>query len=149
MVSGGHPGIPGCPCLSVSGILVGYFGLACVRHAVFDACHLSLRCCIISDAMTSCVMSWHHACMGHMTFGYKSLQRAWFKALSAWKALTFHKVLCLPGSFLAPTYGWCLTRVGHDASSTSLGWSLLPSSILVVLVFINSDIPHRGTRVSQ
>ena len=149
MASGGHPGILGCPCLSVSGILVGYFGLACVGHAVSDAHHLSLRHCIISDAMMSCVTSWCHACMGHMTFGYKSSQRAWFEALSAQKALMFHKVLCSPGSSLAPTYGWCLTCIGCDTSSVSLGWSLLPSSILVVLVLVNSDIPHQGTRVSQ
>ena len=46
-------------------------------------------------------------------------------------------------------YGWCPMRVGHDASSTSLGWSLLPSSILIVLALVNSDVPHQGTWVSQ
>ena len=40
-------------------------------------------------------------------------------------------------------------RVGHDASSTSLGWSLLPSSVLIVLALVNSNIPHQGTWVSQ
>ena len=125
-MSGGHPGIPGCSCLSFSGILVGYFGLARVGRAASDAHHLSLRCCIVSDTVMSCVMSRHHACMGHRTFGYKSLQRAWFEALSALKALTFHKVLCSPGSPLAPMYGWCITHVGCDASSASPGWSLLP-----------------------
>ena len=34
--------------------------------------------------------------------------------------------------------------VGCDASSTSLGWSLLPSSTLIVLALVNSDIPHQG-----
>ena len=53
VASGGHPGVPGCSCLSFSGILVGYFGLAHVRHAASDVHYLSLRHCIISDAMTS------------------------------------------------------------------------------------------------
>ena len=34
-------------------------------------------------------------------------------------------------------------------SSTSPGWSLLPSSILIVLALVNSDIPHQGISVSQ
>ena len=126
VASGGHPGIPGCSFLSFSGILIGYFRLAHVRHTMSNVHHLSLRRCIVSDAMMSCMMSRHHMYMGHMTFGYKSLQRAWFEALSALKALTFHKVFCLPGSPLAPMYGRCLTCVGHDASSMSPGWSLLP-----------------------
>ena len=126
MVSGGHPGILGCSCLSFSGILIGYFGLARVRRTASNVHHLSLRRCIVSDAVTSCMTSQQHMCMGHVTFGYKSLQRALFEALSALKALTFHKVLCLPGSPLAPTYGRCLMRVGHDTSSASLDWSLLP-----------------------
>ena len=46
-------------------------------------------------------------------------------------------------------YGWCPTCVGRDASSMSLGWSLLPSSILIVLALVNSDVPHQGTWVSQ
>ena len=68
VVSGGHPGVPGCSCLSFSGILIGYFGLVHVGRAASDAHHLSLRCCIVSDA----VMSRCHMCMGHMTFGYKA-----------------------------------------------------------------------------
>ena len=126
VASGRHPGILGCPCLLFSGILAGYFGLARVGCAASDTRHLSLRCYVISDAVMSCMMSQCCTCMSHMTFGYKSSQRAWFRALSALEALMFCKVLCSPGSPLAPTYGWCLTRVGRDASSTSLGWSLLP-----------------------
>ena len=34
-------------------------------------------------------------------------------------------------------------------SSASPGWSLLPSSILIVVALVNSDIPHQGTWVSQ
>ena len=40
-------------------------------------------------------------------------------------------------------------HVGHNKSSTSPGWSLLPSSILIVLALVNSDVPHQGTWVSQ
>ena len=40
-------------------------------------------------------------------------------------------------------------HVGHDASSASPAWSLLPSSVLIVLALVNSDVPHRGTWVSQ
>ena len=87
VASGGHPGVPGCSCLSFSGILVGYFRLACVGRAASDAHHLSLRCCIVSNTVMSCMTSWCHTCMGHVTFGYKSSQRAWFEALSALKAL--------------------------------------------------------------
>ena len=46
-------------------------------------------------------------------------------------------------------YGWCPMRVGHDMSSMSLGWSLLPSSIFIVLALVNSDVSHWGTWVSQ
>ena len=41
-------------------------------------------------------------------------------------------------------YGWCPMRVGCNASSASLDWSLLPSSALIVLALVNSDIPHQG-----
>ena len=34
-------------------------------------------------------------------------------------------------------------RVGHDASSMSPGWSLLPSSVFIVLALVNSDISHQ------
>ena len=41
-------------------------------------------------------------------------------------------------------YGWCPMHVGHGTSSMSPGWSLLPSSVLIVLALVNSDVPHRG-----
>ena len=40
-------------------------------------------------------------------------------------------------------------RVSHDMSSASPGWSLLPSSIFIVLALVNSDVSHCGTSVSQ
>ena len=50
---------------------------------------------------------------------------------------------------MALAYCWCPMRAGCNTSSASLGWSLLPSSILIVLVLVNSDVPHWGTWVSQ
>ena len=40
-------------------------------------------------------------------------------------------------------------HVGHDASSTSLGWSLLPSKVIIVLALVNSAVSPAGTQVSQ
>ena len=36
-------------------------------------------------------------------------------------------------------------RVGHDASSASLGWSLLPSTVIIVLALVNSAVSPAGT----
>ena len=47
---------------------------------------------------------------------------------------------------MSAAYGWCLTRVGRYSSSTSLGWSLLPSSVIIVLALVNSAVSHRGLR---
>ena len=41
--------------------------------------------------------------------------------------------------------GWCLMRIGHDVSSVSLGWSLLPSTVIIVLALINSAMSPVGT----
>ena len=41
--------------------------------------------------------------------------------------------------------GWCLTHVGHDVSSASLGWSLLPSTVIIVLALFNSAVSPVGT----
>ena len=41
--------------------------------------------------------------------------------------------------------GWCLTRVGRDASSASLGWRLLPSTVIIVLALVNSTMSPAGT----
>ena len=45
---------------------------------------------------------------------------------------------------MAPVSGWCPTRVGHKASSVSPDWSLLPSSIFIVLALVNSDVSYQG-----
>ena len=44
-----------------------------------------------------------------------------------------------------PTGGWCLTRVGLDMSSVSLGWSLLPSTVFIVLALVNMTVSPAGT----
>ena len=41
--------------------------------------------------------------------------------------------------------GWCLTRVGRDTSSASLGWSLLPSTVIIVLALVNIAVSPVGT----
>ena len=40
-------------------------------------------------------------------------------------------------------------HVGRDVSSTSLGWSLLPSNVIIVLALVNSAVSPAGTQVSQ
>ena len=44
-----------------------------------------------------------------------------------------------------PACGWCLMHVGCDASSMSLGWSLLPSNVVIVLALVNSAVSPAGT----
>ena len=36
-------------------------------------------------------------------------------------------------------------RVGHDMSSVSSGWSLLPLTVIIVLALVNSAVPPVGT----
>ena len=91
--------------------------------------------------MTSYVISQCHMCMGHMTCWYKRSDIISFWALLLCWLLLLRLVL---GSPLAPPYGWCPMRVGCDASSVSPGWSLLPSSVFIVLALVNSNVPHRG-----
>ena len=96
-------------------------------------------------AVMSCVTSRHHTCSGHVTFCYKRSADASFEALLAHWALSSRSLVHPLGSPLSPAYGWCLTRVGHNMSSVSLGWSLLPSSIIIVLAFVNSAVSPKGT----
>ena len=44
-----------------------------------------------------------------------------------------------------PAGGWGLTHVGRNASSASLGWSLLPSTVIIVLAMVNSAVSPVGT----
>ena len=101
-------------------------------------CHVqstsfAFRRYIIYGTMTSCVASRHHTCMGH-----RHLIRGSF--------CSFSSFLCTSGSPLPAMCSWCLMHVGHDASSASPGWSLLPSSMIIVLALVNSAKSHRGLR---
>ena len=44
-----------------------------------------------------------------------------------------------------PADGWCITCVGRDVSSASPGWSLLPSTVIIVLALVNSAVSPVGT----
>ena len=96
----------------------------------------------LGGAVMSCVMSRPHTCTGHVTFCYKRLANASFKALLALGLWFVHS----SGLPLPPAYGWCLMHVRCDTSSVSLGWSLLPSSVIIVLALVNSTVSPRGPR---
>ena len=44
-----------------------------------------------------------------------------------------------------PTCGWCLMLVGPNVFSASPGWSLLPSTVIIVLALVNSARSPAGT----
>ena len=119
--------------------------LTCFGHAAFKVCHLFLDVTSSGGAVTSCVMSWHRTCTGHVTFYYKRSANASFEALLAHLALGSRQLVHPSGSSLSPMYGWCLTCVGFDMSSASPGWSLLPSSVIIVLALVNSAVSPKGT----
>ena len=99
--------------------------------------------------MTSCMMSWHHACMCHVTFGYKSSHGASFEALFALVALATRLVL---GSSIRFTLGTHV-RLVSNACRLQHVWhvsGLEPTSFKrIVLALVNSDVPRQGTWVSQ
>ena len=89
-------------------------------------------------------------CSGHMTFFYKRLAGTSFWALFC-SFCSYQLLVHTPGSPWSPAYGWCLTHVGHDVSSMSPGWSLLPSSVIIeslnsTFALVNSAVSHRGLR---
>ena len=143
MASRGSLGHPGGPCLGFAAFL-GNFVLMCFRCTVSKVHCLIFGRYVVYGAVTSCVMSQCHTCTGHMTFYYKRLASALFSALFG--SSRFIRLLVHPsGSPLSPAYSWCLTHVGCDASSMSLDWSLLPSSIVIVLALVNSSVSPKGT----
>ena len=111
--------------------------MCCVQSASLVLGHY-----VIYGAVMLCVMSWHCTYSGHMTFCYKrsasTLFWALFALISSWFVHQAHD--------WSPANGWCLTCVGCDASSTSPCWSLLPSSIIIVLALVNSALSCRGLR---
>ena len=94
-----------------------------------------LKCAVTSYVMSQCCM-----CIGHMTFNYKRPTNASVGVLACCLSICqvrlYHQ---------RPTGGWCLTRVGCDASSMSPGWSLLPSTVITVLVLVNNTVSPAGT----
>ena len=94
----------------------------------------------LNGTVMSYVTSQHHTCIGHMTFYYKRSTNA---SVGGSCLLFVH----LSGSTLSPepACGWCLTGVGCNGSSTSLGWSLLSSTVIIVLALVNSAVSPEGT----
>ena len=133
-----HPAIWVVPARGFATIL-GNSTLTHFGCAVSEARHLFLDVTLPGGTVTSCVTSWLCTCTGHMIICYKR------SALLALGALSSGPLVCLSGSPLSPAYGWCLMYVGHDTSSMSLGWSLLPSSIIIVLALVNSTVSPKGT----
>ena len=115
------------------------------RHAASEAHQLFSDVTSSGGAVTSCVTSRHHTCTGHMNFYYKRLANTSFKALLAHLVLGSRPLVHPSGSPLSPAYGWCLTHVGHDTSSASPGWSLLSSSVIILLALVDSAVSPKGT----
>ena len=86
----------------------------------------------------SYLMSQHCTCIGHMTFYYK------------WSANASVQGSCLlfvhlSGLTLSPeTHRW-LVPIGRDTSRVSPAWSLLPSTVIIVLALVNSAMSQAGT----
>ena len=91
----------------------------------------------LNGVVTSYVMSQCHTCIGHVTF-YYTMPRLGVLAccLSICQVRLYHQ---------RPVGGWCLMRVGRDMSSMSPGWSLLPSTVIIVLALVNSAVFPAGT----
>ena len=138
------PGDPGDPCPWFCGLFRQFHVNMLQTHCIQSASFV-FRCYIIYGIVTSR----HCMCTGHMTFYYKRSAGTLFKALFGSLALwlfgssRFVRLLVHPSG--SPVYGWCLTRVGHNVSSTSPGWSLLPSSVVIVLALVNSTVSPKGT----
>ena len=149
MASRRPPGDPGGPCLWFCGLFRQFHVNVLWTHCI-QSVSLVFRCYVIYGTVTSCVTSRCHTCTGHMTFYYKRSASTLFGAIltlvSSFGSFRFLWLLVHPSGLpLSPTYSWCLMRVGRNASSASPGWSLLPSSIVIVLALANSTVSPKGT----
>ena len=127
--------LPCYSCLSMA--ILGGHALDAVRskHVILFANVMSLN-----NAVTSHVMSQHHTCIGHMTFYYK------MPANTSVGVLACCSFICQVRLYHPrPACGWCLTCVGRDASGTSPYGSLLASTVIIVLAFVNSAVSPAGT----
>ena len=137
-----HPALwvySGCGALVLQPFL-GNFGWVRFGCAMFKARHLISDVTSLKGTVMSYVTSQCHTCVCHMTFYYKRSADALVGVLACCSSV--HQVQLY---HQRPTCGWCLTRVGCDASSTSLGWSLLPSTVIIVLALVNSAVSPVGT----
>ena len=108
--------------------------VVCLKHVILFANVMSLK-----GTVTSYVMSQHCMCVGHMTFYYK---RSVNTSVGVLACSSIHQVRLY---HQRPMGGWCLMHVGHNVSSTSPGWSLLPSTVIIVLALVNSAVSPVGT----
>ena len=129
---------PGCTvaALLLSTAVLGNFGWVHFGCSIILFADVTL----LNGAVTSYVTSQHCTCIGHVTSYYKRATKASVGVLacclSIYQVQLYHQ---------RPACGWCLTRVGHDASSTSPGWSLLLLIVIIVLAFVNSAMSPAET----
>ena len=90
--------------------------------------------------MTSYVTSQHCTYIGHVTFHYKRVTNIMVGILACCSSI--HQVQLY---HQRPMCGWCLMRVGRNTSSASVGWSLLPSTVIIELTLVNSTVSPAGT----
>ena len=103
--------------------------------------HFEPLWCETKGAVMPYVISQCRMCIGHMTFYYKRSTNAPVGG----SCLLF---ICSSGLTLSPethVCGWCLICVGHNMSSASPGWSLLPLTVIIVLALVNSVVSPAGT----
>ena len=121
-------------------LFLGSFQLMCFGCTPSKVCHLMFGHYIFKEAVTSYVMSQCCMCIGHMTFHYKRPANASVGVLACCSSV------CQVQLYQQrPACGWCLLHAGHDAFSKSLGWSLLPSNVIIVLALVNSAVSPAGT----
>ena len=135
----GTPGALGVPllrCSCLSTAILGNFGVG----ALWTQCILFANVTLLNGTVTSHVMSWCHMCIGHMTFYYKRSTDTSVGVLACCSSI--HQVWLY---HQRPVCGWCLIRVGRNTSSVSLGWSLLPLTVIIVLALVNSAVSPAGT----
>ena len=94
------------------------------KNVILSANVMSLNSAVMSHVMSQC-----HTCIGHMTFYYKRATDTLVGVLACCSSV--HQVRLY---HQRPACDWCLMHVGHDVSSTSPGWSLLPLTVIISTV---------------
>ena len=122
-----HPALWVYRC-GINHIIYGCFRPFLGRHVSDMPC----RKCIIlfvdvtsfNDIVTSYVISQHRMCIGHMAINIKRAANTSEGGVSS--------VSLLDLTLSPETLVWLVSRVGRNASSTSSGRSLLPSTVIIV-----------------